>query len=740
MSNEVTRREAIKTLTSIAAVSGVGWHATAAVGADHQGSSNASEKSNAEDLPWYRRLLVGVEWGPTGGNDDPDFVSEVTGKEIIENCIKAQAEYVVVFLKDSHAYYNSTVAHKYPGMGERDLLQECVDAARPHNMPVVAYCQVQYDGSAWNAHPEWRMKDQNGNDIGGRLCYRSGYLEFIKQVAAEMMEYEIQGFHFDMLDFGFGGPTGCWCDTCKRDFRKQHGIDLPKTGDAWDKMLQFRCDSNTQFCQQLDAFVKSKRPDVAVDYNYHGSPPFSWHVGERPVQHSMNGDFVTAEGLPWIFGHNNPSLVTLFMKGARPDGLVQGVTSPSASDYHDFTVRPLAELKWEVMTYLAHGAQCTIVDKAGYDGRSDAVVYDRLGIIFGEAKKKREYFGHRPVQEVGVYYSSRSQDWYGREDAAKYQRAFWGAHKALVQSHIPMGFIMDESASLERLQSFPVVYLPNAVILSDREVELLDQYVIGGGRLLITGLTGIGDRHGNLQDHSMISELVGALLVRCQTDHPDNYVRLPKSLEDGKGKFVIEDIPSDWPFLTWGPIAVMEPTSAEAFGELMVARRTQNNQWAHRMSPDKAVGPAVMVNQRGKGKVIYSPCAIDEAFASEYRVPEHRNLIRNLIRHLNPRPQVVVDAPRNVEIVVTHDEDRNRILVHFLCFYAPATSATAGFGGGRRVLPPQMEEEMFYKARVQVNRPFTGADVVGRGSRLTTEQRDIEFETSVAHEVLVIRL
>ena len=146
------------------------------------------------------------------------------------------------------------------------------------------------------------------------------------------------------------------------------------------------------------------------------------------------------------------------------------------------------------------------------------------------------------------------------------------------------------------------------------------------------------------------------------------------------------------------------------------------------------------VNRHDKGKVIYSPCAIDEALAGEYRVPEHRNLIRNLVRYLNPRPQVVVEAPRNVEIVVTHDEERGRSLVHFLCFHAPHTSAAAGFGGGRRVLPPQMEEEMVYNARVQVNRPFTRAEAVGPGSEVGVQERTIELETDHCHEVLIVHL
>ena len=114
-------------------------------------------------------------------------------------------------------------------------------------------------------------------------------------------------------------------------------------------------------------------------------------------------------------------------------------------------------MKWEVLTYLSHGAQCTIVDKANYDGSLDPVVYERIGDIFGEAQKKAHFFGHKPVQEVGLYYSSKSRDWFGRDDTEKYMGAFCGAHKALVEAHISLGMIMDENASLGRLQQFPVL-------------------------------------------------------------------------------------------------------------------------------------------------------------------------------------------------------------------------------------------------------------------------------------------
>jgi len=696
-----------------------------------------------QHLPWYRRLLVGIEIGPTGANDeDQVYMSRATGREIVANLLRARAEYGVVFMKDhDFAYYNSRVARPCPNLRGRDLLKECLEEAKRHELPLIAYCQVQYDTSSWRSRPEWRMRDSAGQDIPGRLCYCSGYLGFVQACAAEMMEYDIAGFHFDMLDFGFSPPHGCWCETCKREFERAYGQPMPPGvtwDEAWDKMLEFRCASNAGFCRELEAFVKSRRPELSVDFNYHGYPPFNWVEGQRPVQHAATGDFVTAEGLPFVFGHANPSLLSLFMAGARPGGPCQGVTSRSIYDYHDFTVRPVAELKWETLTYLAHGAQCTIVDKANYDGTLDPVAFERIGQVFAEARAKREYFGHPPVVEVGLYYCSRSRDWYGREDVSRYLAAFSGAHKALLQAHIPMGIMMDENLSLDRLRQFPVVYLPNAAILTPQEIALLAEYAAGGGKLLITGLAGMFDRYGRLREHSDLSALVGARLASCITDHLDNYIRLPAALEDGPGRLLLADIPADWPMLTWGPAAAFEPDGAQAFGEILAAHRSQDNQWSEHMSANQAIGPAVLLNEYGNGRVAYVPCQPDAAFAGDYRTPEHRTLLRNLVRLLNPDPEVVIEAPINVEAVVTRDEARRRLLVHLLAFWPPATSSAASFPNGRRVLPPVMEQELPYRATIHVNRPFSEAAAVGPDNDLSVAGGRIIIDTRHVHEVVVI--
>ncbi len=705
MTSHISRRELLKAAVSTTAIAEVGL--SRFIKADPKLDAETSfSGSGATDLPWYRRLWVGMEVGPSGANQtDPIFYSRASGQAIVEGLLKANVDYAVIFMKDQDfAYYDSKLARKCPGLGGRDLLGEITDAARKHSLPIVAYCQIQYDTSAWWAHPEWRMEDWNGDSIGSRLCYNSGYLEYTKKIAAELMEYEIVGFHFDMLDFGFSPPYGCFCENnCQPRFRDEYKMEMPRpakpTWDAdWEKFLEFRANSNARFCRDLQAFVKATRPEVAVDYNYHGYPPFSWVVGELPVRHALNGDFVTAESLPWAFGYNNPSLLSLFLAGARLGGPTQVATSRSMYDYYDPTVRPVADMTWEVSTCHAHGAQVTIVDKIRYDGTLDPLVYERIGKVFGESKSKQQYIGHRPVHEVGLYYSARSRDWFGQEEPLKYMQAFWGAHKALMDSHLTVGMIMNENVSAERLQEFDVVYVPNAAILSAEEVRLFRDYANTGGKLLFTGLSGLYDRYGKQQDKSALTDLIGARFVEAILAPENNFLRLPESL-DGDDRVLLRDIPADWPMMVEGPLSRFEAIGARPLGELLVLGHVESP-IGRLLSPEKVVAPAIFVNKVGKGTVVYVACAPDHAFAGNHRLPEHRFLIRNLIRYLHPEPLISVEAPPNVEIVLQSDDAHQRLLVHLQCFSSPATFAAAPLGKAKQVLPPPMETPMRYEAQL----------------------------------------
>ena len=207
---------------------------------------------------------------------------------------------------------------------------------------------------------------------------------------------------------------------------------------------------------------------------------------------------------------------------------------------------------------------------------------------------------------------------------------------------------MDENVTLQSLRQFPVVCLSQTGIISDRELTLLKQYVEQGGNLLVTGFAGQFDRLGKPLDDSRLSEFIGAHVKR-RLESADNWVRFSQErtafATTGTNQVDVsalwKDIPLDWPFLVKGPATVYEPTTARAVGELLKPYRNsrqlsgkETTEWP--MSADQVVGPAVLINRLGKGRVVTLSAAADFATASEHHIVEARYLFRNAIRLLDP--------------------------------------------------------------------------------------------------------
>ncbi len=700
--------------------------------------------------PWFERSIVGMEVGPTGaqfGHSDPNdsrYCKTWNGREIVQNCVKANAEYLVLWLRDGdYAYYNSDLLPKAPGLGDRDPLREAMDEAEKYGLPIVSYCVVQQNGIYLHEHPEWQMRGADGSELG-RYCFNSGYLDAMKKIVAEQLAYGIDGFHIDMLDQGFGKPYGCWCDSCRKVFQKRFGHDMPKspTWDRdWDDMLQFRYDTSQRFEKELTAYIKSINPEVTVDYNYHGSPPFSFEVGQRPVQHASNADFVTGETGVWGFSALGVGLNAEFYRAATPGVPYQVAIQRGVRMYHDQTTRPLHDMRWETLTLLAHGAFVTMIDKTAFNGGLDPVAYERMGKVLAEAREKRMHFGHTPLLDIGLYFSSRTRDWFAREEPGRYFQCFQGAHQACAMEHLQFGVVLDENVSLEGLKKFPVVCLPNAAILSDREVELFGSYVKHGGKLLVTGQTGQFDAMGEPLKDSSLTELIGANVVR-RLESEDNWISVEAfSQLPASAKELANGLRPDWTFLVKGSATVYKPTTAKPFGRLYAPDRTNrqkegkmHTEWP--MSAGESVGPAVLLNRVGKGLVVTCAASPDFASASEHALVEDRMLFRNLVRMLHPESHVTVDAPSNVEVVVTDDRDARRLRIHFLG-YNPTPRATPR-KNRPYILSGLIEDVPMFRVEVATAIDVVDVRALNPNTRVRTIDGHIEATIEDVHDVLVI--
>ncbi|HEY0454781.1 MAG TPA: hypothetical protein VGE41_00290 [Verrucomicrobiae bacterium] len=697
--------------------------------------------------PWFSHALVGMEIGPTGAqfghsdSNDTRYCARFDGAGIVRHAGRAGAEYVVIWARDGdYAYYQSKILPKAPGLGARDPLREAVAEARKQIIPLLAYCVAQQDGHFLRAHPEFALVTATG-ERRGRFCYNSGYLEAMKQIVAEQLAYGIDGFHLDMLDQGFNPPYGCWCATCQQLFQKEYGRPMPKgaTWDAgWDRMLEFRYRTSERFEKELCRHIKGINPNASVDYNYHGNPPFSFEVGQRPVQHAVNGDFVTGETGVWGFSALTVGLNAAFYRGTTPGIPFQVAMQRGVRMYHDQTTRPLNDLRWELYTLLAHGAFVTLVDKTGFDGGLDESAYDQIGKLFHEAQTKRSQFGGEPLREVGIYYSSRTRDWYGREKPAGYFQSFLGAHKAMVYEHIPWAVVLDENCTANRLREFPVLLLPNAAILSSNEVALFEAFVRDGGKLLITGLSGSLGWRGEPNSVSPLELLIGAKL-KGRLESLDNWTRFSAG---ELAKLGLSEARADNPFLVEGPALLYEPTSGQPLGQLLKPFRTtrqlegkEGTEWP--MSADKSMGPAVLLNHLGHGAVLTLACSPDSATGGEHHIIEARKLLAHGVRLLNPKPILQINAPINVESVVAHDAAHRAYRVHLLGYFAPPQ--TLPEKNRPFVMPALIEDTPLYRASLELREAARSVRALNGKTEIKRQGNRFDLLVSDLHEVIEIK-
>ena len=257
----------------------------------------------ASPRKWYEHLTPGIHLDYHYPEWDPYLISKADGASMIRTIAETKAEMVVVFAKCHYGncYYNTKTGHKHKNLGDRDLLLEWVTESRKRGMKLLAYYSVDRDVWAGHQHPEWRMKDAAGNIVDedryppewaamGYLCYNSPYLDHVKAQVDEILAYDIDGFHFDMLWYGPSGKV-CYCENCRPLFRSRYGIDMPPAAswdEPWRKFLEFRYDSNAKFCDELTAMIRRKRPEVSVMYNYHGMAPQSCKARRERARHTRS--------------------------------------------------------------------------------------------------------------------------------------------------------------------------------------------------------------------------------------------------------------------------------------------------------------------------------------------------------------------------------------------------------------------------------------------------------------------
>ena len=158
--------------------------------------------------------------------------------------------------------------------------------------------------------------------------------------------------------------------------------------------------------------------------------------------------------------------------------------------------KPAAEARMWMIEGFAGGIQPWWHHVAAY--HEDRRMYKTAEPVMRWYKANEEYLVNRqPVAAVGVVWSQRNTDFFGRDNSADLVDApYGGMIQALIRSRIP--YIPVNAEDIERDgSSLAAIILPNIGAITDEQIAMVRRFVERGGGVFATGNTSLYDRWGD---------------------------------------------------------------------------------------------------------------------------------------------------------------------------------------------------------------------------------------------------
>lgn len=682
-------------------------------------------------LPWFAtdrtRIFFDMhlpDW------PDKEVASRFNPIALAEQFARIGADSVVFYAKCQYGnfYYHTRKGRLHSGLNGKDLFREFADAAHARGIKVIAYYSASWDVRVAQTHPEWLTLDRFGKVSVARwpsLCLNSPYRELIFEHLDEIArETFADGLWLDMAIIG---RDRCYCDFCRKAFREHHRLNLPRseTDPGWLTFLEWRYQTIETFFAQAREIVKAARPDIAFCNNYWGYPYMDFSMGSRAVGALRSVDYATGEGYSEWSGITSPSLFSKYLRDAS-GGKPFEVLLSRFHETWDFTIRPATQIAYEAYAAAANGATVTIDDEPYYDGSIEAEVYQVLTPIFREIRSRRELItGTQPIRYAGIWYSQKSHDRCAKQANTEFIASITGTYKTLLEEHIPVGFVFDESASPVDLEKYSVILLPNTQFLDDHHIELLRDYVSHGGGLIVSGPAGSFSAE---PVRRQLRELLG-IQTHGQSDYSLSYLRFPDSWDAQLSRV---------PLLIQSCVSLVRPTSGQAFGEIIdPICETNDKTYYHNNlpSPYSPAGfPAAVKNVFGAGQTIYFAGDLATQFAKSGR-PVLRHLITDAVKTVaRERLPFTVKCPRTTEFLV-HEDGAGRWICHFLSVHLqqPTWHCELAVASGHAIRTKEVYEETLpiFDIALSIFREVQTATLYpgGESLRISTDEKGASLIT-----------
>jgi len=556
--------------------------------------------------------------------------------EIVDTAIKAGAQMLSFFAKDhwGNCYYPTDVGHRLSYV-KGDFTGDIVAEARRRGLPLLVYYSVLSDDYAARTYPQWQ--NQNPACLHPPKPYpwlnvgiHQEYLDkmMLPQLREICERYRPDGLFFDTM----GVAEPCPCPECKAKFKAYHGCEMDLNALAEDPRpwTMVRTRMLFDFYSQVRDFVKAILPETLLVSGIRSIP---WDKDLDKANSKLFDLSLYETSVHWIFKDIGYLGSGIIARHRRTTGV------PTLAGQYAFigcwgelTTKPQAMTHTEALTSLSHGMQMMVGDYLRPWGSLEPETYRRLRTVFKAAEALDPWtIGAKAVTHTAVL----------ADDEPVTKPPVEGIAKALIEAHKQFD-ILDESGLdllAEEPAKYKVLLVPSPEKLwKPKRWEKLVEWIRAGGHAIIEGNDLLAGQAG------VLCEALGVKDVA-----PSPYSAFYVALD---GKLAIENA-------TQTPLLVHErPVRFTATtGTVLCSLIDPIDEWnlakgiSFRTSvlPPKrsASGPAMTINNFGKGKVILIAGSLGQAYWA-HSFPWVRDLLIAALELLSPNP-MQVQAPPWVE-------------------------------------------------------------------------------------------
>ncbi|BEP18328.1 hypothetical protein PYJP_16800 [Pyrofollis japonicus] len=634
------------------------------------------------------------------------FTPRIRGRDVAELAKRIYANMVVVFARDAfgYTYYRgSGIGPMRPSL-RGDFLRELLEEAHRHGIRVVAMVAHTTNKLLYMKHTEWAQKNLRGEPVllehapaetawepeWPLLCPNSPFLEHAAKEVSEVVGLGVDGIFFDSFRYQPDPEKACYCEWCQAKFREEHGYDMPTKPDwdnrLWRTLWDWRYSVVVRALQRLAKEAKKTSKEIHVMYNSH---PGGWAGRTNRVVEMARGilDGVFAECSEADF--EPPGFIAEMVKLTRAMAGPGVKVYASRNAFHSLKPTqpaPPPLIRQGLREAIIAGGEPWVLVFSSMLATTKSFI-EPVEQVFREHEKLEEYLaGAEPLRFAAIVISNTVRDHYGRLEPSKYVDETRGFYYSLLQSHIPVEYLLDKDVS-SMSKYYKVLILADTACTDSELLNALRSHLEEGGTIIATHQTSLYDGECLPAGGLLASNILGVELLGEPMTLEWAYIEPTKP-----GFFGIEEplLVGDNPRDMRKPLhlASLVPVTSLDDREVPLQIRLPAYRYGHeytlgRSSPPpgpRTELPALVLGKR----VAYYPWRLGANYWATGN-PVYRNLIVRTLEALGGEPPLHIGAP--ITVLAEPWRQKDRVIVHLLNYTANQRILATGFTGAKQPLP-----------------------------------------------------